>query len=61
MKTILVDAYHCSFDENDINTEMQEILDSFPNRKIVLTNASDEQIIEFGIDKSPFEVFTLKT
>ena len=59
-KIILVDAYHCLFDENGINTEMQEILDLFPNRKIVLTNANDEQIIEFGIDKSPYEVFTLK-
>ena len=59
-KVILVDAYHCLFTENGINKEMQEILDSFPNRKIVLTNADDEQMLKFGIDKSPYEVFSLK-
>ena len=59
-KVILVDAYHCLFTENGINKKMQEILDSFPNRKIVLTNADDEQMKRFGIDTSPYEVFTLK-
>ncbi len=59
-KVILVDAYHCFFTESGIDTKMQEILDSSPNRKIVLTNADDEQMIKFGIDKSPYEVFTLK-
>ena len=39
---------------------MQELLDSFENKKIVLTNADNEQMIKFGIDKSPYEVFTLK-
>jgi hypothetical protein len=39
---------------------MKEVLDSFDNKKIVLTNANDEQIIKLGIDKSPYEVFTLK-
>ena len=59
-KVILVDAYYCLFTENGIDKEMQEILDSFPNRKIVLTNADDEQMKKFGINTSPYEVFTLK-
>ena len=59
-KVILVDAYHCLFNENGINKELFNILESFPNKKIVLTNADDEQLIKFGIDKSPYEVFTLK-
>lgn len=60
MKTILVDAWNTLFTENGIDQEMKEILDDFENKKIVLTNANDEQIIKFGIDKSPYEVFTLK-
>lgn len=64
MKTILVDAWNTLFveegGESVINEEMKELLNSFENRKIVLTNANDEQMIKFGIDKSPYEVFTLK-
>jgi hypothetical protein len=59
-KVILVDAYNCLFDENGINKELFDILESFPNKKIVLTNADDEQMVKFGIDKSPYEVFTLR-
>lgn len=36
------------------------MLDGFPNRKIILTNANDEQFKKFGLDKMPYEVFTLK-
>lgn len=39
---------------------MQALLDSYPNRKIVLTGANDEQFKKFNLDKSPYEVFTLK-
>ncbi len=64
MKTILVDAWNTLFIEENgeavINKEMKELLDSFENKKIVLTNANDEQMVKFGIDKSPYEVFTLK-
>ncbi len=60
MKTILVDAWNTLFTESGVNQEMKELLDSFENKKIVLTNADDEQMIKFGIDKSPYEVFTLK-
>ena len=39
---------------------MQDLLDKFPNRKILLTGANDEQFKEFGLDQMPYDVFTLK-
>ena len=39
---------------------MHSLLESFPNRKIILTGANDEQFKKFGLDKMPYEVFTLK-
>ncbi len=64
MKTILVDAAYCLVIEKDgtfeIFKEMHELLETFPNRKIVLTGANDEQFKKFGLDKLPYEVFTLK-
>lgn len=61
MKTILVDAYNTFIVEGQgINTDMQKLLDTYPNPKIILTNANDEQIVQFGLDKVPYPVFTLK-
>ena len=65
MKTILVDAVDAFVVENadgsfSIFREMQELLDGYENRKILLTGANDEQYKEFGLDKMPYEVFTLK-
>lgn len=60
MKTILVDAWNTSFTAEGIYQEMYEMLESYSNPKIIVTNASDEQLVQFGIDKSPYEVFTLK-
>lgn len=60
MKTILVDAWNTFFTQNGMFQEMYDMLEQYPNRKIVVTNADDEQLIEFGIDKSPYEVFTMK-
>ncbi len=64
MRTILVDAVDAFVVENngrfEIFKEMQDLLDSFPNRKIILTGANDEQFKVFGLDKMPYEVFTLK-
>lgn len=39
---------------------MLDLLARYPNRKIVLTGADDEQMVKFGLDKMPYEVFTLK-
>ncbi|MEX0877822.1 MAG: hypothetical protein WDZ40_03110 [Candidatus Spechtbacterales bacterium] len=64
MKTILVDAVGAFVVETEngfeIFTEMRELLDVYPNRKIILTGVNDEQYKKFGLDKMPYEVFTLK-
>jgi HAD superfamily hydrolase (TIGR01509 family) len=64
MKTILVDAVDAFVigTENgfEIFEPMQKVLDEFPNIKIILTGANDEQFKKFGLDKMPYEVFTLK-
>ncbi|HNX11278.1 MAG TPA: hypothetical protein PKI61_04005 [bacterium] len=65
MKTILVDAVDAFVirTENgsfEIFEPMRKLLDGFPNKKIILTGANDEQYKKFGLDKMPYEVFTLK-
>ncbi|MEK7141366.1 MAG: hypothetical protein AAB800_02340 [Patescibacteria group bacterium] len=61
MKTILVDALDTFVIEGEgIFRQMQDLLDTFPNRKIILTGANDEQFEEFGLKNTPYEVFTLK-
>jgi len=65
MKTILVDAVDCFVIKKENGTfqifkEMQDLLENFPNKKIILTGANDEQFKKFGLDKMPWEVFTLK-
>lgn len=61
MKTILVDAIHgLILDNGTIFNEMYALLESYPNPKIVLTGANDEQWKYFKLDNSPYEVFTLK-
>lgn len=61
MKTILVDAVDCFVSaEGQIFQEMRELLETYQNRKIILTGANDEQFKKFGLERMPFEVFTLK-
>ena len=61
MKTILVDAINgFVLEDGSIFQDMYELLETYPNRKIVLTGANDEQFKKFGLDKLPYEVFTLK-
>lgn len=61
MKTILVDAINAFVSEaGEIDQQMLAILEKFPNNKIILTGANDEQFKKFGLDKMPYEVFTLK-
>lgn len=64
MKTILVDAIDAFVIESENGFEifepMRKMLDEFPNKKIILTGANDEQFKKFGLDKMPYEVFTLK-
>lgn len=61
MKTILVDAVYCFVSpEGQIFDEMYKLLEEYSNKKIILTGANDEQYIKFGLDKMPYEVFTLQ-
>ena len=64
MKTILVDAVHCFLIKTEsgfiIFKEMFDLLESYPNLKILLTGADDKQFKEFGLDKMPYKVWTLK-
>lgn len=61
MKVILVDAINTFIIEGEgIFEDMHTLLEKYPNKKIILSNANDEEIIEFGLDKVPYELFTLK-
>lgn len=65
MKTILVDAIDAAIIENESGEfvkfqELFDLLETYENHKIILTNADDEQIKEFGLDNVPYPVFTLK-
>lgn len=64
MKTILVDAVHAfvikTKDGCKIFKEMHDLLETYPNNKILLTGANDQEFIEFGLGKMPYQVFTLK-
>lgn len=61
MKTILIDAVYCFVsDTGEIFQEMYDLLETYPNRKIILTGADDDQFKKFGLDKVPYEVFSLK-
>lgn len=64
MKIILVDAVDAFVIETNgtfkVFEQMRDLLDTFPNRKIILTGANDEQFKKFGLDNIPYEVFTLK-
>ncbi len=61
MKTILVDAVNTFVIEGEgIYQPLFELLEQYPNRKIILTNANDEQMIEFRLVNLPYELFSLK-
>lgn len=64
MKAILVDAVDTLVIETkngfEVFPEMYQLLETFPNKKIILTGANDEQYEEFGLNKMPYKVFTLK-
>jgi HAD superfamily hydrolase (TIGR01509 family) len=61
MKTILVDAINCFIlEDGQLFQPLHELLETYPQPKIVLTGANDEQFKLFGLEKVPYEVFTLK-
>lgn len=64
MKIILVDAAYTFTIEKEgkfeIFKDMYELLETYPNKKIVLSGADDEQIVKFALDNLSYEFFTLK-
>jgi len=61
MKTILVDAINgLILEDGTVFQAMYDMFEGYPNRKIVLTGANDEQFAHFNLGASPYEVFTLK-
>lgn len=61
MKTILVDAAGTFVIEGEgIFKELHELLEQYPNPKIILTNANDEQMPKYGLVNLPYPLFTLK-
>ena len=59
MKTILVDAWNTLVFDWKIHKEIQELLDTFSNPKIVLTNATPEKQIQLGLVNLPYPLFSL--
>ncbi len=64
MKTILVDAAYCFTIEKEgkfeIFKDMYEMLETYPNHKIVLSGANDDKMAFYALDNIPYELFTLK-
>ena len=61
MKTILVDAVDTFILEGvGVFEEMHELLEKYPNKKIILTSANDEQVKMFKVNEAPYDFFTLK-
>lgn len=68
MKTILVDAAHTFVIVNDpeasgeshVHQEMYDLLESYSNKKIIVTNADDHELEPFGLVDLPYELYTLK-
>ena len=61
MKTILTDAVDTFVIEGEgVYKPMYDLLEEYSNRKIILTNASDEQMEPFSLVNLPYELFTLK-
>lgn len=60
MKTILVDAVGTFVVDGKIDEKLYLLLENYSNKKIILTNANDDQLITFGLVDMPYEVFTLK-
>lgn len=65
MKTILVDAVNTAIIKNEAGEYIQykelfDLLETYPNSKLILTNANDEQMVQFGLNNVPYPVFTMK-
>lgn len=61
MKTILVDAINgLILEDGTIFEDMHALLETYPNPKIVLSGANDEEFQHYHLERSPYKIFTLK-
>ncbi len=61
MKTILVDVINTLIIKGKgIDENIFELLEQCPNRKIIVSNANNEEITALGLTNLPYELFTLK-
>ena len=61
MKVILVDAINTLIiPDKGVYQPLYNMLEKYTNRKIILTGANDQEMLRYGLDKAPYEVFTLK-
>jgi HAD superfamily hydrolase (TIGR01509 family) len=61
MKTILVDAVDTFVIEGEgVYKPMHNLLEQYPNNKIIVSNANDEEIVPFSLTNLPYELYTLK-
>ena len=61
MKKILVDAVFTFVDpKGNIFDRLYKMLEDYPNRKIILTNADYKEDNKFNLNNMPYQVFTLK-
>ncbi len=61
MRTILVDAVDTLVIEGEgIYQPLYDLLGKYPNEKVILTNANDEEMVTFGLVDLPYKLFTLK-
>jgi FMN phosphatase YigB (HAD superfamily) len=59
MKTILVDAISVLVKiDGTLNEDLYNLLESYPNPKIVVTGANKEQMHSHNVDHVPYPVFT---
>lgn len=65
MKTILVDAVNTAIIQNESGEyvkfeELFELLETYSNPKLIVTNANDEQMVQFGLNHISYPVFSMK-
>jgi HAD superfamily hydrolase (TIGR01509 family) len=61
IKTLLVDAAGTFVIEGEgIYQPLHNLLETYQNPKLIVTNANDEQMIEYGLVNLPYEMFTLQ-
>ena len=59
MKIILIDAWNTLVKNKKLDIDLYNLLEKFENRKIILTNANINELIDYGIVEMPYDVFSL--